>query len=250
MERVAFTVALVVCAHAVVSAHAAAQSSVDEGWRRVLAADFDGALAAFDEAEAGTLTRAELVRVFEGRAHVHYALGRAAALEAALARLAAMAPEHRLAPETPPELVERFARLADRRRLTLEVELTESETEARLEARAEGDPGGLVRHVRVAARVGDGAWLEAQDEPLILPIDAARALAYYGEALGPGGAVVARDGSREAPHLREGASGGDDAPWGWIALGAGAAVVIGVVIAIVVAATAPADTQPSPPRLP
>lgn len=231
-------------------AAARAQSPVDDGWRRMQEADFEGAAHAFDDAEAGTLTRAELVRTLEGRAHVHYALGEEAALAAALARLAAMAPEHRFAAEAPPELVERFRELAGRRRLALEVALVEGEAEARLEARASGDPGGLVRHVRVAARVDDGPWVEAEDEPLTIPIDPARALAWYGEAIGPGGAIVASDGSRAAPHRRGAAASGGEPPWGWIGLGAGAAVIAGVVIAVVVVATQPADTQPSAPMFP
>ncbi|MCA9608025.1 MAG: hypothetical protein KC619_20595 [Myxococcales bacterium] len=233
-----------------VPAMASAQSSVDEGWRRMQEADFEGAVAAFDEAEAGTLTRAELTRTLEGRAQVAYALGDEATLTAALARLAAMAPEHRFAAEAPPELVERFRQLAGRRRLRLEVDLRQREAEARLEARTDGDPGGLVRHVRIAARVEDGAWVEAEDEPLTLPVDAARALAWYGEAIGPGGAIVANDGTRAAPHLRPASGDEEEVPWGWIGLGAGAAIVIGVVVAVVVVATAPADTQPSAPMFP
>ncbi|MCB9593463.1 MAG: hypothetical protein H6719_12085 [Sandaracinaceae bacterium] len=213
-------------------------------------ADFEGASRAFDEAESGTLDRAELVRVLEGRAHVCYALGEEAALRAALVRLAAVAPEHRFAPEAPPELVERFRDFAGQRRLELAVELDQREREARLEARASGDPGGLVRHLRVAARVEDGAWVTAEDEPLTIPVDPERALAWYGEALGPGGAVVASDGSRDAPHRREGASAGDEVPWGWIGLGAGAAVVLAVVITVVVVATQPGDTQVTAPMFP
>lgn len=245
MKRLAFALVWLASAHGVANA----QTSVDEGWRLMQDADFEGAVRAFDEAEAGTLTRAELTRVLEGRAQVFYALGDEPALTAALGRLAAMSPEHRFAAEAPPELIERFRSLADRRRLRLDVSLDQREAEARLEARADGDPGGLVRHVRVAARIEDGAWIEAEDEPLTIPVDASRALAWYGEAIGPGGAVVASDGTRDAPHRRDGASG-DEPPWGWIGLGAGAAVVIGVVVTIVVVATQPADTQPTAPMFP
>jgi len=233
------------------AASAAAQSSVDEGWRRVLDADFEGALAAFDAAEAGTLTRADLVRILEGRAFVHFARGDEDAVRAALVRLGAIAPEHRFAPETPPELRERFAELAGRGALEVSVELAVDGGSARVEAIADGDPGGLVRHLRVGARIGeDGEWVTAQDEPLRLPYDRARALFFYGEALGPGGAVVARDGSREAPHQRPGEGGGDDVPWGWIGLGAGAAVAVAIVVAIVVVATEPSDTVPTAPTFP
>lgn len=232
-------------------AGAAAQASVDEGWRRVLDADFEGAMAAFDAAEAGPLTRAELVRILEGRAFVHFARGDEDAVAAALVRLGAIAPEHRFAPETPPELRERFAELATSGALELIVDVQIRDDDARLEARATGDPGGLVRHVRVGARVDDdGEWVTAQDEPLRLPFDRARALFFYGEALGPGGAVLARDGSRETPRLRPGEGSGDDVPWGWIGLGVGAAVAVAVVVAIVVVVAQPADTTPTAPTFP
>lgn len=238
--------------------HAEAQTSgVEVGWRRMLEADFDGAIASFDEAERGSLTRAELLRCLEGRAHVHFALGNEESLRAALTRLAAMAPEHRLAPESPPELRERFAEHPGRGSLTLHVTMEESDGNARFEASAVGDPGGLVRHVVVAARAGDGPWVEAEDEPLRLHVDPADALAWYGEAIGPGGAVVAHDGSRAAPRRRgmldanaATEPGGDQPPWLAIGLGAGAALVIAAVITIVVTATTPPHTQPSPPMLP
>jgi len=234
-----------------VSAPAAAQSSVDEGWRLLLDADFEGAVAAFDAAEAETLTRADLVRILEGRAFVHFASGDEDAVRGALVRLVAVAPEHRFAPETPPELRERFAELAGREALELSVDVAVADDAARVEARATGDPGGLVRHVRVGARVGEeGEWVTAEDEPLRLPYDSARALFFYGEALGPGGAIVANDGSREAPHLRPSEDAGGELPWGWIGLGIGAAVAVAVVVTIVVVATQPSDTVPTAPSFP
>ena len=235
----------------VVAQRGAGPSAVDRGWQLMLEADFDGALSAFDEAEHGTLSRAELVRTLEGRAHALFALGREDALRAALVRLAATAPEHRLAPETPPELRERFEQHAGASRLELHVTMEEQPGEARLEASATGDPGGLVRHLLVAARVGDGEWVEAEDEPLTVPTDPASALAWYGLAIGPGGAIVASDGTREAPHLRAGAtSDGGDVPWLWIGVGGGIAVVLGIVITVAVVATLPADTQPGAPVFP
>jgi len=248
-----FSFGVVAIAFAAPTTAHAQLSGVEVGWRRMLEADFDGALGAFDEAERGTLTRGELIRSLEGRAHVHFALGAEEALRAALARLAAIAPEHRLAPESPPELHARFLDHAGRGGITVVVSHEEHGGEARLEARAEGDPGGLVRHVVVAARIDRAAWIEAEDEPLTIPVQPSQTLAWYGQAIGPGGAVVANDGSREAPRVRASPSAAleeDETPWLFIGLAAGGVLIIATVITLVVVLATPPSTQPSPPMFP
>jgi len=239
-----------------------ADDAVDEAWRMYLSADFDGALAAFDRAEAGPLERADLLRILEGRAQIHFALGDADAVVGALSRLASLSPEYRLSPETPPDLVEAFSAIRDRTpALSLDVAPTRADDSVRVTASIGGDVGGLVRALRITGRAEGGPWEQAVDEPLSVQAAPNEAVEYYVEALGAGGAILASEGSRGRPRMVTGDASGltSEEPeskgflglpvWGWVAIGGGV-VAAAVLVAVIVVAAGGGGTQPEAPVLP
>jgi len=180
-----------------------AQSLVDEGRSLYEEADFVGALDALGRAEAGSdLTLADLEVLFEQRVLVQVALANEAGVRADLRRLLAVAPEHVLPRGAPPEVVRLFAELRAEGAGSVRVVVT---TDAAADGvtifvRGENDWAGIIRSVRTSARVvGNDAWDVATDAPLLVPTSAGERVEYFAEAIGPGGAVLARAGSPEAP---------------------------------------------------
>lgn len=180
-------------------ASAAAQPPDVEG-ARALAEEgrFSEALVLIERLFAGDdLSRDDVAELLEVRAVIHFATGDEAARRASLAALAALAPGYRMGPERPPELVAELDRLAGPA-LTVTAAATRAGGLAAVRASVDGDPGGLAREVRVGVRVGQADWIEAVDA-LEVPAGDELAVRYYALLIGPGGAVVARDGDRGAP---------------------------------------------------
>ncbi len=250
-------------------------------------ADFEGALAAFEQAEAaGGLDRDDVVRMLEGRVLAHHGLGHRGAMEQALVALVALDPEHTFGPEVPPEVRERFAQLAEASAgpLGVRVSLLRGGEGLTLVARPLRAPPGLVRQVRLLARVGEeGAWKEGTGSVDLPEAEPSDPVAWLVELVGPGGAVLLRDeGSatlgqppaeatvaqdgvedEEAPEedgsaageagpLREAPPRPDESDGGssglWIGLGVGAVVVVGAAVAAVLLTSGGSDqTQVRPP---
>jgi len=267
---------------------ARAHSDVDEGRRLAQEADFEGAAAAFDRAEASSsLTHEDLVFLLEGRALVHMALGQQPALERTLTALASVAPTHRMGRDLPPDLRAAFARAlqASPGPLALETAASWRDDGLVLDARLLHDSGGLLRGVRVAWRADSGPWAVATAVPAVLGGPAARTVDYHVVAIGPGGAPLATRGSAREPlqETRPGAiSDGarvpdpvvaaraatpvptgspvlapvadeepeDDSatPWPWII--GGAVVLAGIAVVVAILLIPGSDTRPSFPSFP
>lgn len=226
-------------------ATAHAHELVDEGRRLYEEAEFVAALDVLGRATAGdSLTSEDLPPLLELRALVHTALGDTAAAEEDLRVLAAIAPDHTMGREIPPDLSRAFAsiRAGSDGSPRLRATPTATAQGVIVEVTLENDWASVVRAVRIRARAGEtGAYTEAVDAPLLVGTPMGEAVSYYAEAIGPGGAVVARVGT-EAEPLRFAAAtttetgGGGIDPIPFIIAG-GAAVAVGVIIAVIVVTT-------------
>ncbi len=240
---------------------------VDHGFGLYESADFQGALHAFDAAEAASdLTRDDLLALLEGRALAQLALGDESAMEATLTQLASVDPNREMGRAIPPPMREAFTRLSESgERVVVVARVEAMPGGARVVTELAGDRGGLVREVRIGGRpLGSEDWTTGTGEELSVVASAGATLTYYAEAVGPGGAVISRAGSPESPlstSISEVGEDGailaaDDGGSGLlvpILIGVGAAAVIAAVIIIAVAASSGGqsdDTQFSAPTWP
>ena len=250
----AATIALVLAS---TGARAAAQSCIEEGVARLRDADFTAARAALETCE-GTdgLSTAELARYYEVSALLHFGTGDEASGELALARLAALVPDHRFSDDAPPSVRSRFASIAPRvARPVLEVEASARSGVVVVSGTVRDDTHGIVRQVRLFARPTEGRF---EDRVGRFEAPDGTDLAYYGVAEGIGGAEVARAGSAERPLWYRAAStstgqdaGTSDDTGGdtllYVGLAAGAALVVIAAVALAVAVSGSTATQLSSP---
>lgn len=176
--------------------------SLRQGIQMAETAEFEGALEAFEEAEASEdLRRQDLVQLCGHRAVVFFALGRNDDMEADLARLLAVDPKATLPEAAPPPVRDAFRRMVDLgvSPPRLVVEPFSWADGVKVRATVEGGPPGLVRQVRVFARVrGASRWSRGDDKVAVL-VQPGVTVEWYAEAIGPGGAPVVARGSRESP---------------------------------------------------
>ena len=259
-KRVAGWGGLVAAALVVLPAASAfAHPLVDEGQRQFESAEFAAALNTLVRAErAPELTLAELQRLFELRARVHAAMGHADLMRADLARLVSISPEHELARGVDPDVEREYVALREQHHAALGIATTTSVAPAgvTVDAHTSNDWAGVVRDVRVAARVrGESSWQRARNAPLLVRATSPADVEYYAEAIGPGGVLLAGSGSEHDPlHVAGAGDGatppvaaGGASPWPWILAGVGAALVVGAIVLVVVLAPAgDVTTQVSP----
>ncbi|MFW5921041.1 MAG: hypothetical protein ACOCUS_04320, partial [Polyangiales bacterium] len=200
-------------ASAVAPVRAAADDALERGVRLAEDADFAGAVEALDVAEqAPELTRDELVSLYGHRAVVRFALGEREAMRADMARLLAVDRDAELPASAPPPVREAWERVraVPPEPLRIEVDLDTSGETVHLSTRVQGRPSELVRQALLFARAAEGAaWVQGRDGEVRVRATAARgeSVQWYAKALGPGGVVIARSGTRANPErVRAGAS--------------------------------------------
>ena len=239
---------------------ASAHPLVDEARRYFEQAELERALEVLDRAErADDLTPEDAGTLYETRALVYSALQQTSAVQRDLRRLAIVAPERELGPSAPPELREFYARLRQEGVSAPEIHAEAALVDGRVVIRgvAGEDPLGLLRSLRLGGRsAGAPAFALLDAGQLTLEPPTISPAAYYAQAIGPGGVVLASDGSPTDPllfsfQLSDGGLGGGDELLLWVLIGAGAAVVVtAIVIGAVAASAGPSDlTQPILPEL-
>jgi hypothetical protein len=238
-----------------VLAQAEGAAAIDESVRLYEDADLEGALAAIERAERGPLDKNDLLRLLATRVLIRFGLGLFEPLERDLLAIATIAPDFDLGIRAPPPIQQAFERARSRvtAPLSLRLEIGASSTGAEVGAATVGDRANVVRRIEIAARpAGASTWRRGEGR-VELAVEPGDAIEAYARALGPGGAVLATDGSHSSPRrlvatvLEEPGEGGSWLPW----LLAGAGVLaIGAAVAITVLVLGGSDTtQPIGPVL-
>ncbi|MEM9188190.1 MAG: hypothetical protein AAGF12_03395 [Myxococcota bacterium] len=231
-----------------------AHPMVEEGQALMRRAQFRDALEAFNRAETdGDLTREDVIAIYDARCLIYRATRRAE-LQRAITALGSLEPTHRFPAEAPPELQALFDAEVHTG-LFIELDVTPSLETVTVDARVANDVAGLVSEVVRYVDLGDGTFREVQERELR---PEGRTVRYFVEAFGPGGAVLASAGSRDAPeiarlHLAPLQSAPDEeegpSPWIFVGIGAGVAVAAAVLITVLLVVPGEADTQPDFPMV-
>jgi len=245
--------ALAFCVGITFAGVAHAHPLVDEARGKYEEAAFEGALDTLTRAEAADdLTRDDLVAVYELRVMVHLGMGEEDVIETDLRRLLSIDPSHDFGDGAPPDILRQASQLREELGGPIHVSVRASPGPAGLSLRAQvdHDPEELTRTIRIATRRGDSAWQSSRGSSLELP--GGEHVAFYAEAVGPGGVVLAADGSEAEPRIWEGGDGdsdtddGEGPPWLWIGIGAGAAVGVAAIIIIIAVAASGSSDQTNP----
>lgn len=244
------------------------------------------ALELLERAEDGDdLTREDLAELLTLRAMAHRARRQMDLAEVDLFRLASLDPEHELGRRVHPTLRQLFATVLERvpGPVNLDVDAQRAGDVVTVRASINDDVAALAQGFRIHARSVSGSWQTSSQAELALSVMPRDAAEYFAEALGPGGAVIASEGSAAAPlRLEPGAtnesggvgvgggeeegggelgSGGADAGGNggggtdggveaWPFIVGGVILAAGVAVALVLVFTLPSnDTQLTPPAV-
>jgi hypothetical protein len=203
--------------------------------------------------DAGPLDRPSLVRALTMRLQLYAALKRPEDLSRDALDLAALEPD--LQPDgLRPDARAAFLRAKSSAPVPPDITLVARERDDLfvVEATTTGAPT-LVRSVRFAARTEGGAWTTSEGAPIVLPMEQAEHVEFYGSIVGPGGAVVAFHADAATPdrHVRSrpevvavtAPPEEDAAVWPWIA--GGGAVVVAATVVTALLLSSRADTRVS-----
>lgn len=182
------------------TASAQAQPQLEEGRRLYESGEFSAALSQFAAAELGSgLRLADLAELYELRAMSYFAMGEQDSAAEAIRFLAAVDPARDLGMSLPPNLSEAFAAevSAIGGPIAIEFDVTQTESSLSLQANVVRDPRQLVRSVQIHTRTPGGAWVVHDGTQQTLAVQ--NAVDYRASALGPGGAILATNGTEAAP---------------------------------------------------
>jgi hypothetical protein len=237
----------------VVPTAVAAHPLIDEANAKIERAQFDEALVVLKRAETtGSLSRAEVLRLFELKALVHLALGARAEAEQSLRLIATLAPDYRFSRHTSPDLVLAFdvARRHAPAPPRLVVEQEPRRHAVALRARLDNDPLSLVRRVQLRVRLNGGPWRVLAGASAVIDVSPGDRLDFNAQAHGKSGILLetpirqyaTRPASKEPP-------AGGVSPW-WYAGGAAILAVGAIVAGGFLLSNGGSDrTQPTPPSL-
>lgn len=231
------------------SGTAAAHPDIDEAHGHYANAAFTEALDALVRAEQSErLTEAELEELLALRATIHFATRSDDAFRNALRTLASIAPDHRFDPDLPPPFLEAWQQARDAAEpLEVHVAMIERSDTLRFHAYVEGSADSLVRGTpALYVRERGGEWREGRNGVLVLHGADANAVELYAEAAGPGGVILARHGTADAPRVlhvvplaaREQTEPPPPDPLPWLVAGAAGMVAVALAVALLVVVTA------------
>ena len=200
--RAAIGAFLLVASLCTAPSSARAHPELDKAVASAKEAEFDAALAGFEQALAsGTLTRDELVVLLTERALVLHALGQRGALAWDLANLALIEPGHDLGRRAPPELVDAFAEATSRQGRAVEITASCEPSGAglRVTAQVTGLSDPSLASVTLRTRREQGAETRHDVSEVEVAVTDDESLHYRAELVGMGNVVLAQDGTSGSP---------------------------------------------------
>lgn len=208
MRRVVMRVVMLVAmlAAGLAPSQVKAHPLIDEARDAYEAARHGDAIQLLERAEDGDdLTREDLIELFLIRAMVHRAQRNMDLAEVDLLRLATLSPNDPLGRQVHPALRQLFATVGERvtRPVGLQATAVRREDSARISVSIVDDTAALTQAFRVHVRVAEGAWRVNGDAVVTVRASASDAVDYWAEAIGSGGAVIARFGSASQWHRLE-----------------------------------------------
>jgi hypothetical protein len=239
------------CVH-VSDAHA--HPKIDEASAKLESAEFESAGRLLAEAEtASDLDRNDALHLLELRALLHLALKQREVAFDALERLAVLSPDHEFPPHSSPDLLAAFARAREAAPPppTLSVVHELAADGVRVRAIIDGDTLGLVRGVRLWARVSGHPWRSALASEWLVAAAPADRVDYRAEGIGIGGASLYRSGEGRVrvPDVIDATASSENA-WLYGGVIAGALAIAGALTAIALLASGDDDTtRLSPPTV-
>lgn len=212
-------------------------------------------------ARMARLTRAQLHSSLVGQALAHYAQGDAAAVTQAVSRAVLVDPAFRIPRSFPPAIQREFEATAVRAHApTVTCTASGVEGGAQVRGAALGEVYGLEVHLRLQFRWSGETSFQSADAVSATLVGGGSAVECVASLIGPGGVVLATDGTNVSPHnlpvvvpepggeVRP-PSGSDDTIWIVLGISGGVLLVGAAVITAVVIANQPPDTQLGPPTL-
>ncbi len=250
-------------------AEAQAHPLVEAGITQVSDAAFEEALSSFDSAWNGSgLTREDVIALLANRAVANFALRASAAVDRDLGFLAAIDRTYAFAPHVPPPMRDRFEQIRKQTgQPSLSVLTRFGLGRASIELEVHEMPRELIREARMFARPVGGAFVVSSAGSLELANPQEHAIEWYAEVVGPGGAVLLKEGEADAPRraLHAPALAAPSAPaarpasaqpeansraWRWWAIGGStAAAAVATTVAVLLVREPAQTTQVSSPVL-
>ena len=188
----ACTIGVVVVSDNVARAHPRLEASRAHLERGDFERAIEGFLRAADEAD--DFEMADVIELYVGLALAHMGLRDEQAMREAVRALAAIAPDHVLSGEIPPDIRDALEAAKRERDEPIRVEVYEVVVAGGLELRAQARnaPPSLVRMVGIRARAHHEPWRESWSGPLVFLGASRGEVEYEAMLVGPGGLVIAR----------------------------------------------------------
>lgn len=200
MRRACSTLLLALLAFAPAVAHA--HPMVDQARREFDATRHRRALQLLEQAEEQRdLSRGDLIELLLLRAFAHRALRQMDLAEVDMFRLAGLDPARELGREVPPQLRRLFEQARERvpGPVRIEVHVERSGEVMTVTAEVLDDVAALATGFRLFGRAENGDVRQSTDSRLDVTVLPNQTGEYWAELLGPGGAVIASQGSEDAP---------------------------------------------------
>lgn len=184
---------------------ARAQSNLERAIEAYESGELETAEQALGEVPQDSLSRDDVIQWLVYRALVAHVSGDAEELDASVLQLATLGENDPLGRRAPPPVRTAYENALQRVSDALSVDASASVQAGgvSVEARLRNDMGALIESIRVRARAPGGEWLSNDGEPRVFVPTTGSTVELIVEAIGPGGSVMASQGTDEQPHTEQ-----------------------------------------------